>query len=132
MAELNNRLVRRYQPSSRVEIAWTAEDRSKKKVKRQAPTTTVTATIIDVSVAGMYVELPLEPKAQLGDSVAISSDDNYAVARVVRASCDVERGQQLVGVEITEMSPEFAADLNAVVAALRGDRGQLNDWWERR
>ena len=132
MGEPNNRLVQRYQPTGRVEIAWTAEDRSKKKVKRQSPTTTVTATIIDVSVVGMYVELPLQPKAQMGDKVALSSDENYAVARVVRASCDEERGQQLVGVEITEMSPEFAEDLNAVVAALRGDHGQLNDWWERR
>jgi hypothetical protein len=80
----------------------------------------------------MYVELPVQPRAQVGDRVAISSDDNYAMAKVVRASCDEERGQQLVGVEITEMSPEFASDLNAVVAALRGDRGQLTDWWERR
>ena len=128
----NNRLVRRYQPIDRVEITWTAEDRAKKRVKRQAQTTTVPAAIIDISVNGMYVELPLEPKAHLGDVVALSSDQNYAVAKVVRAVRDEEQEQQLVGVEITEMSAEFAADLNAVVAALRGDSGQLNEWWDSR
>ena len=132
MPEPNNRLVRRYQPTSRVEITWTAEDRAKRHVKRQAQTTTVAAAIIDVSVNGMYVELPLEPRAHLGDVVALSSDENYAVAKVVRTARDEEQAQQLVGVQITEMSPEFASDLNAVVAALRGDIGQLNEWWERR
>ena len=132
MSEPNNRLVRRYQPTGQVEITWTAEDRSKKRVRRQAQTSTVAAAIIDVSVNGMYVELPLEPRAQLGDVIALSSDDNFAVAKVMRTARDEEQAKQLVGVEITEMSPEFASDLNAVVAALRGDGGHLSEWWERR
>ena len=132
MAEPNNRLVRRYHPTSRVEISWTAEDGSKKGVRRRQPSTTVTAVIIDVSVMGMYVELPPEPRARVGDVVALLSDENPAVARVVRSAYDEEQGHQLVGVEITDMSREFADDLNAVVAALRGDDGQLSEWWERR
>ena len=132
MEELNNRLVPRYQPTSRVEIAWTAEDRSKKRVRRKHPTTTVTAAIIDISVNGMYLELPPEPRAHVGDIVALQSDDKPAVARVVRSSYDQEKGLQLVGVEITDMSLDFADDLNAVVAALRGDHGHLAMWWERR
>ena len=132
MAGANNRLVERYEPRSPVEITWTVEDRSKRKTKRETQTTSVTGAIIDVSVTGMYVDLPLEPRAEVGETVALSSDGNYAVARVVRASSDEERGRQLVGVEITEMSPEFTTDLNAVVAALRGDRGELTAWWERR
>jgi c-di-GMP-binding flagellar brake protein YcgR len=90
------------------------------------------AVIIDISVNGMYVELPLEPEAQLGDVVALSSDDNFAVARVVHMTRDEEQAKQFVGVEIAEMSPEFASDLNAVVASLRGDSGQLNELWDRR
>ena len=132
MPEPNNRLVRRYQPTSRLEVTWTAEDRAKKRIRREAQTTTVAAAIIDVSVNGMYVELPLAPKAHLGDIVALSSDENYAVAKVVRTASDEEQALQLVGVEITEMSPEFSSDLNAVIGALRGDHGQLNDWWDRR
>jgi len=132
MAEPNNRLVPRYRPSSRVEITWTAEDRSKQLIRRKHPTTSVTAAIIDVSVNGMYVELPAEPRAQEGDVVALMSDDKPAAARVVRASFDREKDQQLVGVEITDMSREFADDLHGLVAALRGDRGQLAEWWQRR
>jgi hypothetical protein len=125
-------MVDRYEPTTPVEISWTVEDRSKRKIKREHQKTTVTGTIIDVSVTGMYVDLPLEPRAEVGETVALASDGNYAVARVVRASHDEGRGRQLVGVEITDMSPEFTSDLNAVVAALRGDRGELTAWWERR
>lgn len=132
MAGPSNRLVDRYEPTRPLEITWTVEGRSKRMIKREAKTTTVTGRIIDVSVTGMYVELPLEPRAEVGETVALASDGNYAVARVVRASYDEGRGRQLVGVEITEMSPEFTSELNAVVAALRGDRGELNAWWDRR
>jgi hypothetical protein len=133
MGEANNRLVKRYQPTDRVQIKWTGQNRGKRRVlPHGASTATVDAVIIDVSVTGMYLELPLRPAAEAGDVVSLSSDGHRAVAKVVRASVDEIRGCQLVGVEIAEMSPEFASDLHTVVAALRGDTGQLTEWWERR
>ena len=138
MADPNRRLVPRYIPMSRVEITWTSAGQAKWLKRKPSP---VTATVLGVSVNGMLVDLPLEPKADPGDIVALSSGANHAVVRVVHteqpvgqcgAHRDDELAQQLVGVEITEMSPEFAADLYAVVAGLRGDHGQLAEWWQRR
>ena len=119
MAE--RRLVPRHIPISRIEMTWTSTRPAKWFKRKPSP---VTATVLDVAAKGMLMELPLEPKADLGDIVALSSKGNDAVATVVHTDRDMEF--QRVGVEITEMSPEFAAELNAVVAA--GEIMRLPAW----
>ena len=123
MAGLDRRLASRHLPISRIDITWTSAGRAKWFKRKPSP---VTATVLDMSGSGMLMDLPLEPKANPGDIVALSSDGNDAVARVVHTARDEDWAHQLVGVEITKMSPEFAADLNAVVAALRD---QIAESW---
>ncbi|MCZ6662478.1 MAG: hypothetical protein O6951_06080 [Actinobacteria bacterium] len=116
-------------PISSVEITWTSAGHTRWFKRKPSP---VTAMVLGVSVNGMRVELPLKPKADPGDIVALSSGSDHAVARVVHADRREELAHQMVGVEITEMNPGFAADLYAVVATLRGDHGQIAEWWQRR
>jgi hypothetical protein len=71
----------------------------------------------------------LELKADPGDIVTLSSDGDDAVARVVHIVRDEQWAHQWVGVEITEMSPEFAANLNVLVTALGDDHAQLAESW---
>ncbi len=125
MAGLDRRLVSRHIPTSRIEIMWTPTRRAKW-IKRKRP---VTATILDLSGNGMLMDLPLELKADPGDIVTLSSDGDDAVARVVHIVRDEEWAHQWVGVEITEMSPEFAANLNVLVTALGDDHAQLAESW---
>ena len=106
---------------SRIDMTWMST-RPAKWFKRKP--SRITAMVLDVSANGMLMELPLEPKADLGDIVALSSDGNDAVARVVHAARDEEF--QVVGVEITEMSSEFTTSLRAVVAA--GEIIRLPGW----
>lgn len=61
--------------------------------------------------------------------MALSSDGNDAVARVVHTVRDEQWTHQWVGVEITEMSPEFAANHDAVIAALGDDHVQVAESW---
>ena len=67
----------------------------------------------------MLLDVPLEMKADPGDTVALSTGaNNDAVARVVHTVRDENWTHQWVGVEITEMSPEFATSLNLLVTSL--------------
>jgi c-di-GMP-binding flagellar brake protein YcgR len=127
MADMDRRRVSRHIPTGLIEITWTPTRRAGW-FKRKRP---VTATILDLSGNGMRMDLPLELKADLGDIVTLSSDGNDAVARVVHTVRDEEWDQQWVGVEITEMSPEFAANLDVVVAALGDDNVQIAESWLR-
>ncbi len=126
MAGLDRRIVSRHIPVSRIEITWMSTRRVKWFKRKPSP---VTATVLDVSGTGMLMDLPLELKADPGDIVALSSDGNDAVARVVHTVRDEEWAHQWVGVEITDMCPEFAANLNAVVAALQHDQVQIAESW---
>ena len=127
MADLDRRRVSRHIPTNRIEITWTPTRRARW-LKRKRP---VTATILDLSGNGMLMDLPSELNANIGDIVALSSDGTDAVARVVHTVRDEEWAQQWVGVEITEMSSEFAAKLNVLVTALGDDHAQLAESWLR-
>ena len=137
----DQRLVRRYNPLGRVQITWTPGDQptpgdqltpaDQPTPAINPPPAIVSAMVLDVSVSGMLLDLPLELQTEPGDIVTLSWDDHDAVARIAYTTRDEEPDHQLVGVEITEMSPEFTTNLYAVVACLRGDHGQLAEQWHR-
>jgi len=125
MAAPDRRLVPRHTPTTRIEITWKPIGRARW-LKRKRP---VTATILDLSGDGMLTDLPSELKADPGDVVVLSWDGADAVARVVHTVRDEQWTHQWVGVEITEMSPEFATNLDAVIAAAGDDHVQVAESW---
>ena len=130
MEQWEQRLVRRYNPLDRVEIAW----RGKNQTPHDPDTTPnpVNAMLLDMSVTGMLVNLPSTQDAEPGDTVDLSWRGYQAVARVAHSAPDEQHAdRRLVGVEIIEMSEEFETDLYDAVALLRGDHGQLEEQWHR-
>lgn len=125
----SNRLVRRYVLPERVELTWIAPGRSRRLLRRSRAKS-VPAVVLDVSVNGMRLSLPTQPRAEVGDTVVIESDGNSAAARVVRAEMNKIETMQICGVVITDMSDGFARDLNALVESLRTVKGQLVERWQ--
>ena len=120
MAAPDRRTDSRHMPTSRIDITCTPARRTTWFRRKPSP---VAVTVLEASANGMLIDVPLELKAALGDIVALSSGaNNDAVARVVHTVRDENWANQWFGVEITEMSPEFAASLNLLVASLGVDK----------
>lgn len=119
MAAPDRRTDSRHMPTSRLNLTCTPARRTTWFRRKPGP---VAVTVLEASANGMLIDVPLELKADLGDIVALSWDGNDAVARVVHTVRDENWAIQWFGVEITEMSPEFAASLNLLVASLGVDK----------
>ena len=116
MTAPDQRADSRHIPTTQITITCKPARRARWFKRKSRP---VAAMVLEVSANGMLMELPLEMNAYPGLVVELSSDtNNDAVARVVHIVRDENWAHQWVGVELTEMSPEFAASLNLLVTSL--------------
>ncbi len=127
MGAIDRRAASRHTPKSPIDITCRPTGRSNWFKRRPRP---VAGAVVEVSATGMLMDLPLDMKADPGDIVALSLGPGHdAAARVVHVVRDENWTHQWVGIEITEMSAEFAVSLNLLITSLGLDHDQIVDSW---
>ena len=99
-----------------IEIEWLSASYRKGLRRRMV---VPTAEVLDMSMGGMLVEAPAEPRFDVGETVELASDGHTASARVAHKHEALDPDKQLLGIEFVTMSEAFEASLHEAVRALR-------------
>lgn len=114
---VNERLLPRHAVIGRIEIEWLSS-RHRKGLRRRL--VVPTAEVLDLSMGGMLVEVPAEPRFDVDETVELASEGHTASARVAHKHEAIDPDKQLLGIEFVAMSEPFEASLHEAVRALRG------------
>jgi hypothetical protein len=114
---VNKRLLLRHAVNGRIEIEWLSS-RHRKGLRRRL--VVPTAEVLDLSMGGMLVEAPAEPRFDVDETVELASEGHTASARVTHKHEAIDPDKQLLGIEFVAMSEPFEASLHEAVRALRG------------
>lgn len=91
----------------------------------------ISAEVVNISIAGVSVRVHRTLRVHAGAAVTLGDGRSTAVCTVVYTTRSHDHEHQLLGLEFGEQSDRFRDDVNAIVAALRKDRGQVIRAWHR-
>lgn len=121
----DDRLVRRFQTGGRLHVHMRLGGQG------TAHNRPVVAEVADISMTGLLVRVAGSLRVRAGAVVTLGDDYSTALCRVAHAKAPLGARVQNLGLEILEQSPEFRNELRLAVGALRKDKGQVLEAWER-
>jgi hypothetical protein len=121
----NDRLVPRFTTSGTLHVHLRLGRRANLEINP------LTVEVSDISITGLLLRVTGSLRLREGAHLTLGDAGSTAVGRVVHARATPDGHHQWLGVEIVEQTPRFREELSAAVGALRKDRGQLLEHWER-